>query len=118
MPCLMVARRDQDHPLLLSNQFAVSDLHWLTAPMHQGLPQAEFDCCVKTRHRQKDLPCRVSMRADGACTVTLQEPARAVTPGQFAVFYSAERCLGGGVIANRAFVPAIPYNERLLREVS
>ena len=79
---------------------------------------AEFECCVKTRYRQNDLICRVSMAADGSCTVSLQDAARAVTPGQFAVFYRGERCLGGGVIASRAFVPAIPYNGRLLREMS
>jgi tRNA-specific 2-thiouridylase len=60
----------------------------------------DFHCGVKTRYRQSDLPCRVRVNDDGV-HVVLRDAARAVTPGQYAVFYDGDVCLGGGVIARR-----------------
>jgi len=54
---------------------------------------------VKTRYRQPDQPCTVTILADGRCRVRTGSPQRAVTPGQSAVFYDRELCLGGAVIA-------------------
>lgn len=99
----------QDHPLLLSTAFDVAEIQWLAPPA--GL---EFECSVKTRYRQRDLACRVQgsaadSGATGELRVTLAEPARAVTPGQYAVFYRDDRCLGGGVIARRYPVRDAPH---------
>ena len=95
----LVVVQDMDHPLLLSDTFEVEEIHWL-GRHPAGSAGGEFRCAVKTRYRQSDLPCQVRPGNDAA-HVTLDAPARAVTPGQYAVFYDGEVCLGGGVIARR-----------------
>jgi tRNA-specific 2-thiouridylase len=80
---------------LLSTTFTVTDMHWLSEPAAGD----GFECSVKTRYRQTDLACRVFALDEQRLRVELSLPARAVTPGQYAVLYSGERCLGGGVIA-------------------
>jgi len=106
----LIVVQHQDHPLLLSDAFDVEQMHWLNSDDAADQPIA---CAVKTRYRQSDLSCTVrlsgvqsavnetNVAGDGIWRVTLSEPARAVTPGQYAVFYSGARCLGGGVIARR-----------------
>ncbi len=94
----LIVVQDQDHPLLLSDSFRVEQLHWINPP---GPSDRSLRCTVKTRYRQVDLECSVSLSTGDACRVTLPRPARAVTPGQYAVFYLGERCLGGGVITTR-----------------
>jgi tRNA-specific 2-thiouridylase len=93
----LIVVQDQNHPLLLSDSFSVEQMHWI----NPGDAGAQIACAVKTRYRQNDLTC--VMRASGAdrWRVELNRPARAVTPGQYAVFYRGERCLGGGIIASR-----------------
>jgi tRNA-uridine 2-sulfurtransferase len=99
----LIVVQHQDHPLLLSDAFDVEQMHWL----NDCAADRAVECSVKTRYRQSDLNCTVQLSdaqniaACGRWRVTLSEPARAVTPGQYAVFYSGARCLGGGVIAQR-----------------
>jgi tRNA-specific 2-thiouridylase len=99
----LIVVQEHDHPLLLSDAFDVEAMHWLNADdaTRVGDAGAPLVCAVKTRYRQPDLACRVSVRERGRIEVSLDEPARAVTPGQYAVFYDGEVCLGGGVIAER-----------------
>jgi len=54
---------------------------------------------AKTRYRQLDAPCTLAAGAGAAFRLSFPEPQWAVTPGQSAVLYDDEVCLGGGVIA-------------------
>jgi len=111
----LIVVQSRDHPLLQSDALDVEQFHWLVAP-----PETAFDCMVKTRYRQVDLPCSVQPALDGRAQVRLRAPASAVTPGQYAVFYQGDLCLGGGVIAARSnsrLSPAarvIDYNFRFV----
>lgn len=68
--------------------------HWV-----DGAPAAESPVTVRIRHRHQGSTGRVRLEANGHFKVILDEPARAVTPGQAAVVYQGERVLGGGWIA-------------------
>jgi tRNA-specific 2-thiouridylase len=81
--------------------------HWLYSQRLQSetptwvggaAPAAQFRCTARTRYRQADQACTVSV-TDSGLEVRFDEPQRAVTPGQSAVLYDGEVCLGGAVIA-------------------
>jgi tRNA-specific 2-thiouridylase len=93
----LLAVQGHDHPLLVSRALATGPCNWLVQPA-----TVEFTSAIKVRYRQADQACRASLRAGGALDVRFEEPQRAVTPGQFAVLYDGERCLGGGVIEGTA----------------
>ena len=58
----------------------------------------DLRCEVKIRYRANQVKCRLIPLGDGRLTVETDEPVRAVTPGQSAVFYDGEMLLGGGII--------------------
>jgi tRNA-specific 2-thiouridylase len=87
-----------DHPLLLSGSLEATHLHWISGQA----PALPLRCTAKTRYRQADQGCRISKIESDRCRVEFDLPQRAVTPGQYAVFYAGDECLGGGVIQAQA----------------
>ena len=91
---VLVVAQGHDNSALLSSGLIASQLNWISGePLREALR-----CTVKTRYRQTDIACEVFPIDENTVKVIFDEPQIAVTPGQSAVFYQGEVCLGGGVI--------------------
>jgi tRNA-specific 2-thiouridylase len=97
-----------DHPLLYGAALTTARVHWLGE--RRGAP---FHCSVKVRYRQADQPARLEPRPDGSARIAFEQPQRAVTPGQYAVLYAGDRCLGGAVIESVEASQALPGAGRI-----
>ncbi len=86
-----------DHPWLLSNSLDADDASWVA-----GAAPAPGAYAAKSRYRQADAPCTLTAATAAGFHLDFSEPQWAVTPGQSAVLYDGEVCLGGGVISAKA----------------
>jgi len=86
-----------DHPWLLSTRLSAGQASWVSG----ATPPDAGALAAKTRYRQADAACQLSVMSDEAFALDFPEPQWAVTPGQSAVVYDGEVCLGGGVIEAR-----------------
>jgi tRNA-specific 2-thiouridylase len=96
---ILYAVQGHQHPWLLSHHLVADDISWTgtAAPQAGGLK-------AKTRYRQSDAACEFTPDAT-QFRLAFAQPQWAVTPGQSAVLYDGEVCLGGGVIAKLAEQP-------------
>ena len=91
---LLVAQ-GEDHPMLYSTRCVAGGVTWVGgAPLREG---ETIRCTARFRYRQGDQPVEARLEGDKLLLTSL-EPQRAVTPGQSAVLYQGERCLGGAVV--------------------
>lgn len=88
--------RGHDHPWLQASRLTGRDVHWIGPPAEPGRRYG-----IKCRYRQQDASgwLEGAASADGRIQVAFGQPQWAVTPGQSAVFYDGDTCLGGCLIA-------------------
>ena len=79
---------------LMSTGALITDVNWIPSIK----PQEAIKCNTKFRYRQKDNPVTLTFIDENTVKLEFDQPVKSVTPGQAAVFYDGDVCLGGGTI--------------------
>ncbi len=91
---VLVVVQGHDDPMLLSSGLTAVHCSWTAGVA----PEADAPVTVKTRYRAPDGSCRLLAADAATCDLAFPDPQWAATPGQSAVLYQGEVCLGGGFI--------------------
>ncbi len=92
---VLIVAQGHDHPWLLADALEANQLSWTAGEP----PKTPLRCTAKTRYRQADQPCELTV-SDGIARLRFDRPQRAITPGQSVVLYLEDECLGGGIITS------------------
>ena len=99
---LYVINKDVDHNILFvgtREQLEVQTIHvkhvnWVSG----ATPESAFQADIKIRYKSQEMQGTVTPIDAPRAQIDLDQPLRGITPGQAAVFYDQEVCLGGGII--------------------
>ena len=99
----LIVVQGHDHPALLSREVRVRDMHWIAG----AAPPMPLRCAARIRYRQADQACTARPGEHGGNILDLrfEQPQWAAAPGQYAVLYDGDECLGGGVIEHADAAP-------------
>ena len=78
---------------LYGHNAELEEVNWLVDPLSVG-----DSCELQIRYRSRPVPARITGSCDGRIQLELNEPARAITPGQSGVLYHGRKLLGGGIL--------------------
>ncbi|XP_034382672.1 mitochondrial tRNA-specific 2-thiouridylase 1 [Cyclopterus lumpus] len=88
-----------NHPALFRDTVRTDRFHWVTFDPPPELVKTQMmECHFRFIHQMPLTPCTVTLNMNGSVWITLSQPVRALTPGQFAVLYKGDECLGSGKI--------------------
>lgn len=91
---IIYVAQGEKHPALYSTSLIGEDPSWIL----ERMPTMPIKCTAKFRYRQSDIPVTVNILEDGNLHIVYDAPVKAVTPGQVAVLYQGEICLGSSII--------------------
>lgn len=91
---ILYVAQGENHPALYSVSMIGESPSWIL----EKTPDMPLKCTAKFRYRQKDIPVTVDILDDGSLYIKYEYPVKAVTPGQVAVLYDGEICLGGSIV--------------------
>lgn len=91
---VLVVAQGNENAYLFSNELIAASPAWINSQS----PSMPLNCTAKIRYRQNDQLCKVEPAGEDHIRVTFPQAQRAVTPGQYIVFYEGDRCLGGAII--------------------
>ena len=91
---ILYVAQGENHPALYSTSLIGESPSWILEEM----PKMPLKCTAKFRYRQSDIPVTADILEDGNLHIKYDNPVKAVTPGQVAVLYQGEVCLGGSII--------------------
>jgi tRNA-uridine 2-sulfurtransferase len=89
----LLVTNDKAHPGLWKTEFSISDVSWTGQA-----PKLPISLGITIRYHHPDYPALIFSDNSGMLHIRFEKPQRAITPGQSAVIYDGEKCLGGGVI--------------------
>ena len=90
----LIVVQGHEHPLLLNDGLKAGQLHWISGKE----PETNWVYAAKTRYRQPDAPCEIDELSTTEVDIRFGQKQWAITPGQSAVVYESNVCLGGGII--------------------
>ncbi|MDW3094462.1 MAG: tRNA 2-thiouridine(34) synthase MnmA [Gammaproteobacteria bacterium] len=93
----LIVGQGSDHPDLFNSSLIIEEMHWIEQSYKHSINSIQ----AKIRYRQSHQACLATELKNGQWQLDFEQPQRAVTPGQYAVLYDNEHCLGGGIISQR-----------------
>ena len=94
----LIVARGKNHPTLFAKQLHAINFHWIDPD--QIITTDPFYCYAKIRYRQTSQACSIQIinKNSNELLVIFENAQRAISPGQYIVFYKENYCLGGAII--------------------
>jgi len=100
-PAFVCAINPETHDVILTTEpkdLLVSEAYVRECVWHSRSPMGSFTCTVRTRYRQEPIAAEVEPLTENEARIRFMHPVRAVSPGQWAVFYDGDMVVGGGIL--------------------